>query len=344
MQSESKPVGVALIGCGRISAVHLRALGELPDEFRLIATVDPKIDAARAAAQPFGAAAFVTLDEALALPGVDAVIICSPNGAHAVQATAALRAGHHVLVEKPMAETGAEAVALAAEAKARGLVLVAGHTFRHGPAVRYFQDHRAEFGRLRAVEVSQCVFWDGPQAPWWATRTPDEGLILPMFAPHPLDFIQLAMGGDDPLRVHAEGARHQPGWQAEDEVMATFAYPGRRMASLHISYNQRHIHDRKVLFFDAGLLEIIDGETLRWNGEVRVSPATGTMANPGKMGGRDLSFYFRTQLAEFARALQGEAHRCATGQDAARLITLLDRVKASVRANSRDAIDSPITE
>jgi predicted dehydrogenase len=339
MSVENGPLGIALVGCGRISASHLAAIAAQPVTLRLIATVDHGIERAREAAAPFGAVAFATLDEAMLLPEVEAVIVCSPNAAHVRHACTALEAGRHVLVEKPLAETSAEAAELADLAERKGLALVAGHTFRHGPAVRYLQDHMAEFGRLRAVEVSQCMFWDGPQAPWWAERTPEQGLILSMFAPHPLDFIQLVMGADDPLRVHAEGARHQDGWQAEDEVMAVMAYPDRRMVSLHISYNQRPVHDRKVLFFENGVLEIVDSETLSWNGEVRVSPAPGTMGAPGKMGGRDLSFYFRTQLSEFARATKGLPHRCATGRDAARLTALLEWVLASVRAHSVDAID-----
>ena len=336
------PIGAVLAGCGRISASHLQAIAAQPANWKLIAAVDPHPERAAAAAAPFGALAFTDLSEALALPGVEAAILCSPNTAHAAQAIAALQSGKHVLVEKPLAESGAEARALAAEAEARGLQLAAGHTFRHGPAVRYLQDHWDTFGNLRAVEVSQCVFWDGPQAPWWAERTPDEGLIISLFAPHQLDFIQLAMGHEAPLRVHAEGARHQDGWQGEDEALILLAYPGRRMASLHISYNQQPIHDRKVLFFDKGVLEIRDAETLLWNGKVCVTPAAGSITDAGRMGGRDLSHYFRTQLGEFAQAIRGQPHRCAKGTEAAGVIELIDRVRASIRTNSREAIDPPL--
>ena len=278
------PAGLVLVGCGRISASHLRAIAGLPEDCRLIATVDPSLDRAETAAAPFGAKAFTDFDEALGLPGVSGVILCTPNAAHAVQAMACLKAGKHVLVEKPLAETGAEARALADEAARRGLVLAAGHTFRHCAPVRYLRDHAAEFGRLRAVEVSACVFWDGPQAPWWADIPAEDGLIVSLFAPHSLDFIQLAMGGDAPLRVHAEGARHQSGWQGEDEAMITLAYPGRRMASLHLSYNQLPVHDRKVLFFAKGVMEIVHGETLIWNGEAKVVPPPGMVADPSRKG------------------------------------------------------------
>jgi predicted dehydrogenase len=337
------PLGLAVIGCGRISGAHLAAAAALPDQIRVMATVDPILAQAEAAAASFGARAFVTPEEALALPGVDAVLIATPNAMHYDQSLAALRAGKHVLVEKPVAETGPQAAQLAREAEVRDLVLAAGHTFRHNAAVRHIVDNRESFGRLRAVEVSACVLWDGPQAPWWAERTPEQGLILSLFAPHSLDFVQLVMGKDDPVRVHAEAARHQSGWQGEDEAMIIMAYPGRRLASVHISYNQPAVLDRKVLHFDKGVLEIEHGEILSWNGEALVHPEVGVLTDPRVMGGRKLGHFFRDQLCEFAAAVRGEPHRCPTGHDAARLITLIDRVKASARANSAaDAIDPPL--
>ena len=69
--------GVVLAGCGRISASHLRAIAELPDRFRLIAAVDTSAERAEAAAAPLGGIGLASLDEALALPGVDCVILCT---------------------------------------------------------------------------------------------------------------------------------------------------------------------------------------------------------------------------------------------------------------------------
>ncbi|MEO9634531.1 MAG: Gfo/Idh/MocA family oxidoreductase [Parasphingorhabdus sp.] len=340
----SEPIGLALVGCGRISAAHLSALADCNPLFRLIATVDPDLQAAQAAAEPFGAKSFLTMTEALRLPDVEAVLIASPNALHFEQAMSAIDAGKHALVEKPIAETGAQALALAKAAEAVELVLAAGHTFRHGPAVQSLMEHLPTFGKLMSVEVSQCVFWDGPQAPWWADRSPVEGLILSLFAPHALDFVQLVMGKEDPLRVHAEAARHQSGWQAEDEAMMLLAYPDRKMVSIHISYNQPHVHDRKTLFFDKGVAEIEDGEILRWNGDVLVEPAADILSDRNKMGGRDLSHYFGAQLSEFAKAVHGEQHHCPTGEDAARLIELIDLVREQALRNSGGAINPKFGE
>lgn len=338
----ARPLNLALIGCGRISAAHLAAAAALPDIVRIAAVVDRDPALAARTAAPFGAPAFASLAEALALPELDAVLIATPNHLHAAQAMAALRAGKHVLVEKPAAETGAEAAALAREAEARGLVFAAGHTFRHTEAVRQVVDRLPGLGRLLSLEVSCCVRWDGPQAPWWAERKAEEGLILSLFAPHSLDFVQLVMGADEPVRVHAEAARWQGGWQGEDEAMILLAYPGRRLATVHISYNQPTVMDRRTLYFDTGVLEIEHGEILRWNDEVIVMPPEGVLIEPRRLGGRAQAHYFEGQLVEFARAVRGEPHRMPTGHDAARLIDLIDRVRASARANSAaDAIDPP---
>ncbi|HWU03849.1 MAG TPA: Gfo/Idh/MocA family oxidoreductase, partial [Novosphingobium sp.] len=256
-------VGLCLVGCGRIAGMHLAAIKQLPEWVRLVAVVDISAEAAQAAAAPFGARAFTELADALALPEVEAVLIASPNALHSEQALAAFAAGKHVLVEKPVAETGARAHAMADAAENAGLILAAGHTFRHSRPFHHLLDHWDDFGTLRAVEVSSCVRWNGPQAPWWATRSPEEGLILSLFAPHSLDFVQLAMGGEDPTRVHVEASRWQSGWQGEDEAMILLAYPGRRMATVHISYNQPVIYDRKVLHFSRGVLEIDHAEWLR---------------------------------------------------------------------------------
>ncbi|MDE1149810.1 MAG: Gfo/Idh/MocA family oxidoreductase [Azospirillaceae bacterium] len=331
-----------VVGCGRIAPSHLDAIASLANDATLVATVDADSDRAAALATRYGAAhSFTDLADALALPGVDAVLIASPNSLHAAQTLQCLAAGKHVLVEKPMAENATDAREAAEAARLAGKVLSVGHTFRHNAAVRHLQDHWADFGRLRAVEISQCFFWDGPQAPWWATRPAAEGLILSLYAPHPLDFVQLVMGQDEPSRVQVEAARHQTGWLGEDEAMILLGYPGRRMVSIHISYNQRQVTDRKTLFFDLGVMRIEDGEFLYWNDELLVRPDPATITDARSMGGRDLSGYFRTQLQEFIHAVRGQPHRSPLGNDGARLIALIDRIKAAARATCADDIDGP---
>ena len=334
-----RPVGIAVVGCGRIASAHIDAITSQPRLAALVAVMDSDMVRARAvAARHANCGAFDRLEPVLELAAVEAVILCTPNALHCEQALEALARRRHVLVEKPMAEQASEAASMARAARQADRVLAIGQTLRHHATIRYLQDHLAEFGTLHAAEVSQCVFWDGPQAAWWKYRTPEQGLILSLFAPHALDFIQLIMG-DDPLRVHVEAARHQSGWRGEDEAMILLGYPGRRMASVHISYNQRQVVDRKTLFFDRGVLRIEDGETLFWNEKPVVRPSEPPPGDRRRMGGRDLSRCFRLQLEEFVRAVRGLPHRSVLHEEGARLVGLLDRVKRSARINAAGSVD-----
>jgi predicted dehydrogenase len=333
-----RPVGIALVGCGRISHSHLHAIKSQPQFGRLIAVVDRDRALAREVAGRFGAAhATAELGDALAIDAVEAVCLCTPNDLHESQALQALSVGRHVLVEKPMAESESGAARMVDAADRTGLVLAAGHTFRHGNAVRYLQDHRSEYGKLRAIQISSCVHWDGPQAPWWKDRTPDEGLILSLLAPHALDFLQVAVDQREPVRVSVERARHQTVWAAEDEAMILLRYADDCLAFIHLSYNQARVVDRRTLHFERALLRIEDGDRLWVDDELVVPPMPAERGELHRMGARDLSHYFNRQFEEFARAVRGLEHRSVRPREAARTTALIHRILRAANGDLRSA-------
>jgi predicted dehydrogenase len=120
------PLRVALIGAGGIAGAHFQAYQKVP-EAEVVAVVDIVPERAISAAQRFGVPRWFTDHrQVLRLPDVDAVDICTPHGAHAPIAIDALRAGKHVLVEKPMASDLKQAVAMVRAAKENGRVLFCG--------------------------------------------------------------------------------------------------------------------------------------------------------------------------------------------------------------------------
>lgn len=324
----------AIIGCGRIARQHAAAINACSDIARLVSVVDADPARARELAQAFGVGAtHATLDAALASADVDAVVLCTPNGMHAEHSIRALAAGKHVLVEKPMAETIADAEAMAVAATRARRVLAIGQTLRHTAPIRWLQDHRHEFGRLRAVEVSMCVHWDGPQVPWWRDRSREEGLIMSLFAPHALDFVQLVFDGEQPLNVHAETSRFQANWVGEDEAMILLRYPGGRLAQVHISYNQKFIVDRKTVHFDDAMVRLEDGE-YAWVDSRQVVDPSLPVGDTKRMGGRDFGHYFRTQLHEFVAAVHGKPHRSVLHEEGVHLTRLLRRAIDSSLKNA----------
>ncbi|MFY7778215.1 MAG: Gfo/Idh/MocA family oxidoreductase [Elstera sp.] len=123
-----------LAGPGAFGQKHLDAL-KLIDGVEVVALVGREPAATQETAQKYGVPhALETLDEALALPGIDAAILCTPTQMHAAQAQQCLAAGKHVMVEIPLADSWADAQAVADLQKQTGLVCMVGHTRRFNPS------------------------------------------------------------------------------------------------------------------------------------------------------------------------------------------------------------------
>ena len=195
MVKMSRPVGIAVAGCGRVSDAHIGAICSQPELGRIVAVIDMDPEIARATASRWGAPhACTSLAEALAIGEVEAVDICLPNHLHGPASIECLGAGRHVLVEKPMADNGETAARMAAAAVAAGKVLAVGQSRRHSSAIRYVQDNARKWGELRSIQASLCVYFPGPQAPWWRVRTSEQGLVLSLLGSHTLDFVQMMLG------------------------------------------------------------------------------------------------------------------------------------------------------
>jgi predicted dehydrogenase len=168
------PSRVAVVGAGAFGRNHLRVYRELEHAgfpVRLEAVVDPNLAACAAAEAQFGVRGFATIGDCLRVHRdegrpIQAVSLCVPTVQHAATAVELLRAGVHVLVEKPLAATLQEADAMLAAARERAgkpLVLQPGHLERFNPAVRavrrlvtrpmFFEVHRLSVFTPRSLDV-----------------------------------------------------------------------------------------------------------------------------------------------------------------------------------------------
>ena len=153
---------VALLGTGWIMDFHARAVLEHPGA-ELVAAANWREPSLRRLADRYGIARTTTDWRTLAAdPGVDAAVVGTPNALHATQAVAFLEAGKHVLVEKPMASTVAEADAMLAAARGSGAFLMVAHCWRFHPDVRAL---RARVGRGELGEIVKTRGY-GAHAGW----------------------------------------------------------------------------------------------------------------------------------------------------------------------------------
>jgi predicted dehydrogenase len=152
----NEPLRLALIGCGRIAQVaHLPAL-EKAKGIQLVAVSDPAEDLARAVARRYDVPrAYADQSQVLADEAVEAVLVAAPDRFHYPITAAALRAGKHALVEKPLASTVDESQQLVDLVEQTGLVLQVGAMKRHDPGVQYAR----RFVRERLGEVRSFNAW-----------------------------------------------------------------------------------------------------------------------------------------------------------------------------------------
>jgi 2-hydroxy-4-carboxymuconate semialdehyde hemiacetal dehydrogenase len=156
-------IKVALAGAGAFGIKHLDGIRNI-DGVEVVSLVGRELEKTRAVAQKYGIGHVTTeLADSLALPEVDAVILCTPTQMHADQSIACLKAGKHVQVEIPLADSLQGAQAVVAQAKMSGLVAMCGHTRRFNPSHQYVhQKIAAGSFNIQQMDVQTYFFRRAP--------------------------------------------------------------------------------------------------------------------------------------------------------------------------------------
>lgn len=212
------PLGVGLLGCGRIARMfHLLVLSSL-DSARLVAVADADLAALRAAQAIVPEAVGVGHVEALlAVPGVDAVVVCLSTHLHADAAVAAFDAGRHVYVEKPLALDAAAAARVREACSASGRTGLVGFNFRFHPLVGAAREAVAA-GALGQVVGIRTAFSSAPrELPEWKRDRATGGGALLDLASHHVDLLR-HLTGSEITAVSATIATHR---SADDTATLT---------------------------------------------------------------------------------------------------------------------------
>ena len=153
-----KTLKVALAGAGAFGLRHLDAI-KLIDGVETISLVGRELDKTKEAAAKYGVGHVTTdLAETLKLPGLDAVILATPTQMHAAQALQCLKAGKHVQIEIPLADSLKDAEAVVAAQKKTGLVAMVGHTRRFNPSHQFVRQRILE-GEFHIQQMDVQTFF-----------------------------------------------------------------------------------------------------------------------------------------------------------------------------------------
>ncbi|MDB5708197.1 MAG: oxidoreductase [Sphingomonas bacterium] len=149
---------IALAGAGAFGEKHLDGLKNI-DGVEVVSLVGRRLAPTQAIAAKYGIGhACTDLADSLALPGVDAVILCTPTQMHAAQAIQCMDAGKHVQVEIPLADSLADAEAVLAKQQATGLTCMVGHTRRFNPSHQYIHN-RIDAGEFAIQQMDVQTYF-----------------------------------------------------------------------------------------------------------------------------------------------------------------------------------------
>jgi predicted dehydrogenase len=242
-------IRVAVIGAGYWGVNHVRTFAHL-EGVELHAVCDPDERArARAFALAPQARVVTSFNDVLADGRIDAVVLATPAKLHADQAVAAIRAGKHVFVEKPMALTLADACAVLAEAKRCERLLMVGHLMLYHPGYERLRE------LVRSGELGHVFYLYALRVNLGRLRH-DESALWSL-APHDISMI-LDLVGEGPISVAARGQAYlQNG--VEDVVFVNLSFADGKMAQVQLSWLDPRKERRLTVVGSKKMVEFDDG-------------------------------------------------------------------------------------
>ena len=154
----SKTIKVALAGAGAFGIKHLDGIKNI-DGVKVVSLIGREFDKTKEVADKYGIGHVTTdLVDSLALPEIDAVILCTPTQMHASQSIACLKAGKHVQVEIPLADSWKDAEEVVRLAKAAGKVAMCGHTRRFNPSHQWV-NHKIKAGEFNIQQMDVQTYF-----------------------------------------------------------------------------------------------------------------------------------------------------------------------------------------
>lgn len=257
-------IRVAVVGCGSISKHrHIPEYAANP-HVELVAFVDPVLERAEGYAAQHGGKAYADYKQMLSEVKPDAVSVCTPNYLHAQVSIDAANAGAHVLVEKPMATTDAEAVAMIEAARNNNVYLMVGHNQRYMPPHQKAKEI-LESGRLGKVLTFRTSFGHAGPEGWsidkresWFFRKP-EAIMGAMgdLGVHKSDLIRWLLSDEVAEVASFIGTLHKEGTDVDDNAACVLRMKSGAIGTLVASWTQYKGGDNStVLWCENGVMHI----------------------------------------------------------------------------------------
>lgn len=343
-----RPVRFALVGCGRIAATHIEALGQHAESARWVDVCDTDPQALKSAVERTGAIGHATLDSLLAATTADIVVLCTPSGLHAAQTVAVARSGRHVLTEKPMATRWADGLAMARACREAGVRLLVVKQNRLNATLQLLRKavERKRFGRIHMVAIN--VFWTRPQgyydaAPWRGTRAMDGGAFMNQ-ASHYVDLLDWLIGPVS--KVHAFTGTLARAIECEDTGVLSVKWADGAMGSVNVTMLTfpRNLEGSITILGEKGSVQVggvAVNEIRRWEFD-QTDPDDELVRSASYETTSVYGFGHTAYYANVIRSLRGEDVPVTDGDSGLRSLEILCAAYESAELGCEVALPLPV--
>jgi predicted dehydrogenase len=300
------PVRFAVVGCGAIAPFHVEAI-QRTDGASLVAVASRQPEQARSFAEARGIGWSDGLDSILRRPDVDVVSICTPSGLHAEMAIALMRAGKHVVVEKPLATTLEQADAMLEASRQTGRTLAVISQLRFAPDVQEVREAvtGGRLGRLLLADLSMKYhrsqqYYDS--AGWRGTWGMDGGGALMNQGIHGIDLLAWLAG--TPRTIYGFARTLARRIEVEDTAVAVAELEGGCLATITGTTSVTPGFPRRLsLHGERGTIVLEETRVVTWEIEgeperpVTAAGAPGAARVPTAVGQEEFTAQYRAVVA-----------------------------------------------
>ena len=298
-------------GCGLISTFHADAIQKIEGAV-LVGAYDLNAEAQHKLCAAHQAKAFSSVEELVCSPDIDAVCICLPSGLHYEAAMRCIRAGKHVVIEKPLALTSAQAGDIVQAAKEQRVCVSVISQLRYSRAVQEIK-RIVDSGKLGKITVGNAImkYWRSPeyyaQSSWRGTWAMDGGGALMNQGIHGVDLLQYLMGRIVSVFAYAKTLVHEI--ETEDTLTAVLEYENGAIGTIQATTSVAPGYGRRIEICGSR------GSVVLCEDTVEVCDVDGEMptdavgqkehASASNPSGIDCALHAE-QLSEFVKAVRAE--------------------------------------
>lgn len=326
----------AIIGCGQIAARHAE---QIKKNGELVAVCDIVKEKADFFAKKYSAAPYYDFNDLLEKKKeIDIVSVCTPNGLHAVHSIKSLKAGKHVLCEKPMAINSGDAREMIETEQLTGKKLFVVKQNRYNPPVVFVKQliDEKKLGHIFSFQLN--CFWNRPisyyENSWKGTQKMDGGILFTQFS-HFIDLLYWLLGDV----INANGVRrnflHKDCIEFEDTGVAFLEMAGNCMGTINYTINStaKNMEGSLTLFGEKGTVKIggqylNELEYFSVEGESRPSLAGGKPANQygfyeGSMSNHDKVY------ENLVKAIDDPSYEFINSEETLKTIEIIEKIYSS---------------